>query len=208
MSIETDSNNTYTQLSNFEDGEMMQNNQQNQTRINEAYDKNDAYQTLEMINTWISNIDTKVSFALTLAGVLIGFTFSADLPYALKRVTEVSKLSELNGGEIIAVILVCSLYISSFLSILYFMTAIIARIKYPNKAQSIFFFGSVAGMELLDYKNKVQSMTKQLVIEDLEEQIHTNSMICSKKTKCYNIGIKLLLGTIILWFICMAFRLI
>lgn len=38
----------------------------NNQQTNQVYTKEDAYQNLEMINTWISSIDTKVSFALAL----------------------------------------------------------------------------------------------------------------------------------------------
>ncbi|MBU5294443.1 hypothetical protein KQH90_10420 [Anaerosalibacter bizertensis] len=186
---------------------MMQDNQIDQN-VDLIFTKEDAYLTLEMINTWISNIDTKVSFALAFSGVLIGSVFSTGLPNALKRISEVSKLKELNGGEIIGAILVCILYVISFMSILYFMLAIIARIKNPNNPQSVFFFGSIATMKLLEYKTKVNSMSQQEILEDLEEQIHINSMICNKKVKYYNIGIRFLVATIILWFICMAFTLI
>ena len=50
-------------------------------------------------------------------------------------------------------------------------------------------------------------ITKEM-IDDLEEQIHTNSKICSLKAKWYNKGIKFLLATVILWFVCMIFQLI
>ena len=50
-------------------------------------------------------------------------------------------------------------------------------------------------------------ITKEM-IDDLEEQIHTNSKICSLKAKWYNMGIKFLLLTVILWFVCMIFQLI
>ena len=88
------------------------------------------------------------------------------------------------------------------------MLAIIARVKNENNASSLFFFGSVGTMELQNYRDKANHITEQELIDDLEEQIHTNSQICNKKAKWYNNGIRLLLITIILWFICMAFRLI
>ena len=175
---------------------------------NNQYTKDDAYQTLTMVNTWISNMDTKVSFALALAGILIGIIFSEGLPNAFQRITEVSKLAELNGGEIIASVLVGLLYLISFLSIICFMLAIIARVKNSNNAPSIYFFGSVSTMDLQDYKDKLNQMNEKEIVEDLEEQIHTNSRICSQKAKWYNKGIKLLVATVVLWFICMTFRLI
>lgn len=187
---------------------MTQSINQQQQNTNLVYTKEDAYQSLGMINTWISNIDTKVSFALALVGVLVGIIFSTGLPNAWQRISEVSKIAELNGGEIIAAILVCLLYIVSFLSLVCFMLAIIARVKNLNNAPSIYFFGSIGGMELQYYKDKVNQITEQHIIEDLEEQIHTNSRICSKKAKWYNIGVNFLAATVVLWFICMAFRLI
>lgn len=161
-----------------------------------------------MISTWIINIDTKVSFALALTGVLIGTVFSKGLPSAWQKVGKVSKLSELSGGEILAAILVGFLYIVSLLSILHFMFAIRARVKNINNASSIYYFGSISKMKLQDYKAKVNKATVQQMIKDLNEQIHTNSMICNKKAKCYNIATKFLLSTIVLWFICMMFGLI
>ncbi len=180
----------------------------NLQHVNQAFTKDDAYQSLEMINAWISNIDTKVSFALALAGVLIGIIFGEGFPNALKRICEATKMVELSGGEIIASILVCLLYIVSFLSIVSFMLAIIARVKNLNNAPSIFFFGSVGKMSLQNYMDKVCQMTEEQIIRDIEEQIHTNSRICTEKAKWYNIGIKFLMVTIVLWFICMVFRLI
>ena len=183
-------------------------NDNNQTQENRAFKKEDAYETLGIINTWIGNMDIKVSFALALAGVLIGVIFEKGMPSAFERITEVSKLAELSGGEIIAAILVALLYLSSFISILCFMLSIIARVKNLNNASSIFFFGSIGNMTLENYKSAVKDMDEKEMIDDLEEQIHTNSKICSLKAKWYNKGIKFLLATVILWFVCMIFQLI
>lgn len=180
----------------------------NQQQENRAFKKEDAYETLGIINAWIGNMDAKVSFALALVGVLIGVIFEKGMPSAFGRITEVSKLEELSGGEIIASILVALLYFSSFISVLCFMLSIIARVKNLNNAPSIFFFGSIGNMTVENYKSAVKNMVEKEIIDDLEEQIHTNSKICSLKAKWYNTGIKFLLLTIILWFVCMIFQLI
>ena len=73
-------------------------NNNNLTQENRAFKKEDAYETLGIINTWIGNMDTKVSFALALAGVLIGVIFEKGLPRAFHRITEVSRLAELSSG--------------------------------------------------------------------------------------------------------------
>lgn len=185
---------------------MLQNDTQG--RPNKAFKKDDAYETLGLINTWIGNMDTKVSFALALAGVLTGVIFEQGMPNAFHRITEVSKLGDLSGGEIIAAILVALLFLVSFISILCFMLSIIARVKNSNNASSVFFFGSIGSMTLENYKAAIKDMDEEKIIDDLKEQIHTNSKICSLKAKWYNRGIKYLLTTVILWFICMIFQLI
>lgn len=175
---------------------------------NKAFDKEDAYETLGIINTWIGNIDTKVSFSLALSGALIGVIFDKGMPRIFIRIAEVSNLQVLSGGDLVGALLVTSLYLSSFMSILCFMLSIIARVKNPSNAPSVFFFGSIGNMTSADYKKSVKGMEEEDIIDDIEEQIHTNSVLCSLKAKWYNRGMKCLLATVVLWFICMIFQLI
>lgn len=57
------------------------------------------------------------------------------MPSSLESIVEAPKLAEISGGEIIAAILVMLLYLSSFISILCFMLAIIAKMKNPNNVR-------------------------------------------------------------------------
>lgn len=180
----------------------------NQQHEDKAFKKEDAYETLGIINTWIGNMDTKVSFTLALAGVLIGVIFEKGIPDAFKRIAEVSKLSELSGGAIISAILVSRLYLSSFISILCFMLSVIARVKNLNNVSPIFFFGSIGNMSLENYKSALKNMEAQEILDGLEEQIHINSKICNLKVKWYNKGMRFLVVTVVLWFVCMIFQLI
>lgn len=179
-----------------------------QIKENRAFKKEDAYETLGYYKYMDRKYGYKSFLCIALAGVLIGVIFEKGIPNAFERITEVSKLAELSGGEIIAAILVALLYLSSFISILCFMLSIIARVKNLNNASSAFFFGSIGNMTLENYKNAVKDMDEKEIVDDLEEQIHTNSKICSLKAKWYNKGIKFLLVTVILWFVCMIFQLI
>jgi len=136
--------------------------------IGSYYTKEDAYKTLEIINSWICNIDTKVSFSLALIGVLSTLIFNSELPSAFKRISEVSKLGELNGGDVIGAILVAILYILSFISIISFVLSITARVKSENNNPSIFFFGSISSMSLSQYKQKINEMSVSNIVEDLQ----------------------------------------
>ena len=67
-----------------------------------TFTKDDAFQTLNIISSWISNIDTKVSFALALAGILIGSTFGEELPKSFEKILNAAKFSDINSIEIIS----------------------------------------------------------------------------------------------------------
>lgn len=183
----------------------------NKNQLKQIFKKEDAFQTLTLINTYTSNMDIKVSFMLALVGALISIIFSNDIPRAFQIVIQVIQIlgvAKLNGGEIFAAILVVILYISNFLSLMCFIQVLKAKVQNPNNASSLFFFGSISNMELQSYIRKVNQITESQLIEDLEEQIHTNSIICTQKVIWYNRGIKFLLVTVILWFLCMCFKLI
>lgn len=185
--------------------------EKNENQLTQIFQKEEAFQTLTLINTWLSNMDVKVSLVLALVGALMGIIFSDDNPKAFQIIVQViqtSGVAELNGGEIFAAILVAILYLSNFISLMCFMQVLKAKIKNPNNDSSLFFFRSINDMNLQDYIEKINQVTERELIEDLVEQIHTNSMICTQKVIWYNKGIKFLLVTIILWFLCVCFRLL
>ena len=173
-----------------------------------SFSKDDAYQLLTIINTWISNFDSKSSFGLALVGVLIGFTFSDSIPNTFTRIAEVSKLADLNACEVIGALMIVLLYLSSLTSLINLMLVITARTKNSNTSQSKFFFGSISNFELQNYTDKVSVMTNKDIISDLEEQIYTNSQICTLKAKYYKRGMQALFATVLLWFACKMFRLL
>ena len=45
------------------------------------------------------------------------------------------------------------------------------------------FFGAIASFDLNEYKSKAMNMNEKEYTKDLLEQIHTNSMICTKKNE-------------------------
>lgn len=173
-----------------------------------AFQKDDAYKALEMTNTWIGNIDSKSSFGLALIGVFLGFTFKNDFPKAFANIAEKSNISELCCCDIIAATIVSFLYITSFLSLISLMLAIMARVKEPSNSNSIFYFGAISKTDLKTYKKMLRKTSECSILNDLETQIHTNSNICMQKIKFYNFGMKSLFVSIVLWFICMIFKLI
>ena len=44
------------------------------------FEKEDAYKSLEITNSWIGNLDTKASFLLAYLSVVMGFVVSHGVP--------------------------------------------------------------------------------------------------------------------------------
>ncbi len=154
---------------------------------NEKYSKDDAYHTLDFINSWINNVDAKTSFALAYVAVLIGFVFVNGSPAVFANIQSTEKIT---SCMLIKAVIVIALYGTSFLSIIFMFLAIKARTNNVSGKRSVMFFGTISEMELNDYKAKTLNMGEKELTKDLLEQIHTNSTICTKKMRFYNIGMR------------------
>ena len=163
----------------------------------EKYTKDDAYHTLDLINSWINNVDAKTSFALAYVAVLIGFVFVNGSPSVFADIQSAEKIT---ACMIFKAIIVIALYGTSFLSIIFMFLAIKARTDNVSGKRSVMFFGTISDMELNAFKAKTLSMGERELTKDLLEQIHTNSTICTKKMKFYNKGIFWLIITTTLCF--------
>lgn len=152
----------------------------------EKYTKDDAYHTLDLINSWINNVDAKTSFALAFVAALIGFIFVNGSPAVLSEILRADKVTTC---IVVKAIWVIALYAASFLSIMFMFLAIKARTKNKSGKKSVMFFGTIASIDLNDFKSKTMNMDKKELTKDLLEQVHTNSEICTKKMKFYNAGI-------------------
>ena len=171
----------------------------------EKYTKDDAYHTLDLINSWINNVDAKTSFALAYVAVLIGFVFVNGSPSVL---TDIASAEKTTACMVIKAIIVIALYGTSFLSTIFMFLAIKARTDNTSGKRSVMFFGTISDMELNDFKAKTLNMDEKDLTKDLLEQIHTNSTICSKKMKFYNKGIFWLVMATILCFLSVVFNII
>jgi len=171
------------------------------------FSKEDAFRALEITNTWINNVDTKVSFALTYMAVLIGFVFynAGAIPNAFQSFLDADHKC---CDVILGAILVLCLFFCCLSSVLLFFLALFGRVKNKSGENSVFFFGTVSVMKLDDYRAKAMNMTNQDIEQDILEQVHTNSRKCMAKFKFYNQGIYLSIASTVLCFICMIFQLI
>ena len=150
-----------------------------------VYEKEDAYKTLEIINSWINAMDTKASFLLAYIAVIMGFVFTSGIPH----VFEVINASNISFLLIIKLSCVVLLYFSLLTSIILYFETLQARIKNEKNRHSLLFFGEIASISLNDFKAKILNRTEEELIKDILEQIHTNSLICKRKSRLFNGGI-------------------
>ena len=167
-----------------------------------VFEKEDAYKALELTNSWIGNIDTKASFLLAYLSVIMGFVVSHGFP----MVFSVETAASIGFSYWAKVICVIALYLSLVLSVGLLLGTLTARIKGQRSKPSLLFFGEISKLSLNDYKAKILNRTEDELIKDILEQVHTNAEICAKKSKVYNVGVKLTLLATVLYVMCMILR--
>ena len=160
------------------------------------YNKDDAYQTLGLINSWINNIDTKASFALAFQAVVIGFCFNNGWPSAIDKIVNTLPKDRIILDWICAIAVVLFI-VGSALSALFLLLTLVAKTKNTTGKKSVMFFGTIAASSLNDYKSKVMNMSDVDLTKDLLEQVHTNSCICTVKFKRYSTGMKIMIPVFI-----------
>lgn len=172
---------------------------------NTIRNRESAEQTFGQVISWINSVDTKASYALSLTSILTGFILIQGIPQAFSSIRDSESFSmALLGG----VILVSLLYLSSYAAILLLVCAIVARTSANNINRSHLFFGHISKMDLGKYVQEFTDLTEEQYVNELLEQIHTNSKICMKKISFYQRGIYSLIIAISLCFICCLFQLI
>lgn len=175
-----------------------------------GFSKETAFRTLELINSWINNADTKVSFALAFSTTILGLIFynAGSEPKALQEFKIAYTDKALCFHNWCSVVILFLMYFALLIVLICFFLSLRGKIKNTNKRKSIFFFGTIADYSINDYKAKVFSMNEQELEKDLAEQIHINSQICKNKFKWYNRGFLFLIISAILCVICLAFQIL
>lgn len=170
-----------------------------------GFNTENTFRTLELINTWISNVDSKASFALAFTTAILGLIFynAGSMPSAFSHMYDAVSRKNISCEIVFPFISVVGLYISFFLSISFFFLALKGTTK--SGSSSILFFGTIAGLSQNDFKAKIFNMNDKALQKALAEQIHTNSIVCAKKFKWYNTGLRLLVLASMLCVVCLLF---
>ncbi len=146
------------------------------------YDINDAYQTLDRVNFWLNNFDSKASYLLATIGIIGTILFTSDFFECINLVS---------WGNLYAFIsnLLFLLILVSFIVSLYFLILTIKpRVENiePCKPEehTVLFYGSISGMkQRFNEIKKVTDFSKETIIDDINNQSYVCSTICMKKKK-------------------------
>lgn len=181
-------------------------NTQESATLSTAEQREEAFKTIERINFWIANCDTKISFALAFAGILIGGFFSSsiitgsleELVNKLKGLKDVTSGWEALYIETTTLILVVFILLI-ITSVSYLFQGIRGSIDSTVYKQdklttdSYQFFGTIQSKAFTSFKNGFEAQTQNELQNDYLSQIFINSKICQRKFDLYNEGVTYLI---------------
>ena len=176
--------------------------------------KEKSSKTLERINFWIGNCDTKISFSLAFAGILLGGFFSSSiitgsLSNLIEKMIAIDDFTnhwEARFIEITALILTVFV-ILMIISLSYLFRGIKGSIGTSIYQQSQLttdsklFFGTIQNQAYANFKDNMTTLTEDELQNDYLSQIYINSKICQKKFYLYNKGVTYLILSTVMFII-------
>ncbi|MDU4910906.1 hypothetical protein [Clostridium baratii] len=191
--------------------------------VEQKYSKEDAYKTLDIINMWIGNVDSKISYSLTFIGVLLGFFITTSKPInisqvvdkIIKKIGQISRdgihtsLNSIELKEIISVIILILIFIfiiTASVACIYLYKGIKGRIDSDIYNQdgvvikSNIFWDSISNQQYRDFYKNIKVLDESDLIRDISSQIFINSKICTEKFKNYNKGVDYIVISVIIFF--------
>jgi len=183
-----------------------------EAKLSQSEITEEAVKTLERINFWISNCDTKISFSLAFAGILLGGFFSSgiitgSLSKLIKGLKEMDKSTsylKVQYLEITTVILVAFI-ILMIVSLTYLFRGKKGSIN-PSvykeadlTLDSTLFFGTIQTKSFVGFRNQMNEIEKGNLANDYLSQVYINSKICNRKFTLYNKGVNWLIASTIVF---------
>ena len=154
--------------------------------------------TLDLVNSWINNADTKISISCGLSSVVLAIiTFIIETYISTADISNGFNVCILNIAKIVTAI-----GLALFLLALWFhfwaLNPSLISIKSKKEEKNSLFFGSINSFENVDaYIKHANSITKERYNIELMEEIYINSSICTKKMKRFRTGMWFSIGSIL-----------
>lgn len=140
---------------------------------------------LNRASEWIRFSDKKSAFlSAYYSGILLGIiSYKEHI---------ISSISNFKGWALFLYIVLIAITICLFIvGLLFLFSSVFPRLKNLNTDKSLFYFGNIAKLKLIDYFDGMKNLTEAEVKKQISEQIYTNSIIADQKmnnvknsTKC------------------------
>jgi len=163
---------------------------------NEKLNKEDLTQTLDRTISWIENCDNKASIILGIVGVVLSILLSMEYVELIGAlIVDISVCATF--GNILLLTLIIIAFIVCFAGIVFLIKSLTAKIKIEEFskrgifADSRIFFSTIAkNNTFADFDEKLSETDGDVLIKDLKSQIYICSIICDRKFKNYNRGLR------------------
>jgi hypothetical protein len=160
----------------------------------------DKYKNLDRVNFWVTNCDSKVSYLLTLQGIILTIIFTSS--YAERLIVTFSysltfnNFSWMSFFRFIEGVSLYAFIVLILLSLYNAYSTLRARLD-PKIFQesglvtnSVLFFETIANRKFADFQTDQQATTNinaNTLDNDIDSQVFINSKICQLKFKHYNL---------------------
>jgi hypothetical protein len=159
---------------------------------------------LNLVNSWISNCDSKSSYILTFFGVIITIIFTSkvgeDMISSL-AFTSADKITLESFNYFLQLLLFILFLISSLTTFYFTYSTLKARIDPEIYSQedlvtsSNIFYGSICSKNFKDFNSEIKTESEENYLNDINSQIFINSNIANLKFKNYNLSLQFMLIT-------------
>lgn len=141
----------------------------------------EAYQTLTLVNSWITNIDGKISKSIAMSGAFAGLISISDKLDSFQRTI--------------------FLFLDVVAIVLFFLGLRATTTHKKADDGSLVFYAEIAKVNRATYIDKFMKMSQEEYIHDLLDQAQINAMLCRKKTWYYNWGVIFMILSVITWLV-------
>lgn len=173
-------------------------------KLNADENLEESIRNLERVNYWISNCDTKISFALAFAGILVGGFFASSIitDSLTGLVKKLLSLNDIENNVNIPYVTITTVALSAFIilisiSVTFLFLAMKGKLKSDKQeglpSTSTIYFGVIQSKSFVEFKKSVYEQSKDALTTDYLSQTYINSKIANKKFELYNKGIRFLI---------------
>lgn len=180
---------------------------QNNTK-EKCLDKTDAFDILDRTIDFIRNCENKASILLGTFGVILTILLTTEGINNLKSIIY-DAVTHLTFCNILYLIMFATSIGITIYGLYRIIKVLGVEVDSPKEdgldRDSKIFFEHVRKNKYLDYKNKLQNLSHDEMMNDITSQIYINSCICGEKYSNYKAGLKWTIigfcGFLALWII-------